>query len=413
MMTAPFQNILLFLSVLGPSVITTMAGNDGGGVITYSLAGARLGYSILFTLPALTILYGITQEMGSRIAIATGKGLGDIIRERFGVRVAFVVSILLLIANFGSVLTNVSSVKVAADMLNIPAIPLIIASIFISFLVITKFSYEKSQRLFLAGIVFYFAYVFSALKSNPDIWLAMKSMVIPTGNIFTPQYMFIAIAVLGTTITPWGQFFVQSYMKDKNVEADKIKFVKLEAYVGAFVSNFFTFFIMLATAATLYVYNIPLESGEQAAEAIKPFAGEMASILFGVGLINAAIIGMVIVALSSSYALVEFFGFQGSLDDDFSKSKIFYTMFLITLSIAGVLVVTPWISLFKIVLYTQSLNAILLPIFFYFLLKITNDKGVMGKLTNSKLYNYIAIIASILIVIAAVASVTLGLMGIS
>lgn len=406
-----FQNLILFLSVLGPSVITTMAGNDGGGVITYSLAGANLGYAVLITLPALTILYAITQEMGSRIAIATSKGLGDIIRERFGVRVATVVSILLLIANFGSVLTNVSSVKAAADMLDIPAIPLIAASIFISFLVITRFSYEKSQRLFLAGIVFYFAYVFSALKSHPDLGLAVKSLIIPTGNIFTKQFMTISIAVIGTTITPWGQFFVQSYMKDKNVGAEKISFARLEAYTGAFVSNFFTFFIMLATAATLYVSNIPLTSGEQAAQAIKPFAGELAGLLFAVGLINAAIIGMVIIALSSSYALVEFFGFQGSLDDDFSKSKVFYTMFLFTLTVAGILVITPWVSLFKIVLYTQSLNAILLPVFFYFLLKITNDKGVMGKLTNSKLYNYIAIVASILIVIAAIASVILALMG--
>lgn len=404
-------NIISFLSVLGPSVITTMAGNDGGGVITYSLSGAILGYAILFTLPALTILYGVTQEMGSRIAIATGKGLGDLIRERFGIRVAIIVSVLLLIANFGSVLTNISAVKVAADMFHIPSIPLIAATVAISFIVITQFSYEKSQKLFLLGMFFYFAYVFSTIVSHPDYALAIKSMFVPPKNLFSPQYIIVAIAVLGTTITPWGQFFVQSYMKDKKTPPEKMGYAKLEAYIGAFTSNFFTFFIMLATASTLFVNNIPLESGEQAALAIQPFAGQLASILFALGLINAAIIGMVIVSLSSSYAFVEFFGFQGSLDDPFQKSKTFYTVFIFTLIVASLIVITPYVSLFKIVLYTQSLNAILLPIFFFFIYKITNDKSIMGKFTNGRINNYIAIVSSVVIVLASCAAVYFSLFG--
>jgi NRAMP (natural resistance-associated macrophage protein)-like metal ion transporter len=400
---------ILFLSVLGPSVITTMAGNDGGGVITYSFAGAKLGFSILLILPVLTILYGITQEMGSRIAIATGKGLGDIIREQFGVKIALVVFILLLVANFGSVLTNVAAVKTASIMLGIAPMPFIVVTIFVSFLLITKFSYEKSQRLFLSGIVFYFAYVFSAIKANPHWMDAFKSMLVPTSQIFSSDYIIIAIAVLGTTITPWGQFFVQSYMKDKNISVDRIGFAKIEAYTGAFVSNIFTFFIIVATAATLFVNKIPLISGEQAAMAIRPFAGELSGILFGVGLVNAAIIGMVIVSLSSAYAFTEFFGFEGSLDAPYHKGKMFYIIFLSTLIVAGLLVLTPWISLFKIVLYTQSLNAILLPVFFYFLLKITNNKELMGKHTNGKVYNIFAITASVAIVLASISAVIISL----
>ncbi len=400
--------LLLFVGVLGPSVITTMAGNDGGGIITYSFSGAQLGYSILFTLPALTVLYAITQEMGSRIAIATGKGLGDIIRENYGVRVAALVFVLLIVANFGSVLTNVAAVKTASSMLGLPAVLMIIATILFSFLSITKFSYKKSQKLFLSGMIFYLAYVFSAMKSNPDWFAAVKAMIIPTKQIFTREYMFTSIAVLGTTITPWGQFFVQSYMKDKNISPDKIGYARIEAYTGAFVSNFFTFFIIVATAATLYVHHIPLSSGEQAALAIRPFAGPLSSIFFAVGLIVAAIIGMVIVSLSSSYAFTEFFGFQGSLDDPYKKSKAFYTLFITTLVLAGILVLTPWISLFKIVLYTQSLNGILLPIFFYFLLRITNNKRLMGEHVNGKVYNYIAIFSSILIVIATFTAIVMS-----
>lgn len=403
--------LILFLSVLGPSVITTMAGNDGGGVITYSMAGARLGYSILFTLIPLTILYGVTQEMGSRLAITTGKGLGDLVRERYGVKVALLIFILLLIGNFGSVLTNVSAVKTSAQLLGLHPTFLIIATILFAFFLIVKSSYEKSQRIFLTSIIFYFAYVFSAFKGNPHWGQAMESMIIPSPKMLSKDYIITSIAVIGTTITPWGQFFVQSYMKDKQVAEDRLGYAKIEAFTGAFVSNFFTFFIMVATAATLYVHGIALTSGEEAAMAIRPFAGELSGILFGVGLLNAAIIGMIIVSLSSAYAWTEFFGFSGTLDAPFEKSREFYTIFLFSLIVSALLVSTPWISLFQIVLYTQSLNAILLPVFFYFIIKFCNDAGLVGKYVNSRTYNYIAKASSVLIVIAATIAVVSAILG--
>lgn len=406
-----FKRIAIFLGVLGPSVITTMAGNDGGGVITYSSSGAQLGYAILFTLPPLTILYSITQEMGSRIAIVTGKGLGDLVRERFGVRTALVIFILLLVANFGSVLTNVAAVKTAGSMLGFPPVPFVTFTIVLAFLFVTMASYKKSQKIFLTGIIFYFAYIFSAIKGNPDFGHAVTSMFIPSSSIFSKDYLIIGIAVLGTTITPWGQFFVQSYMKDKNLSLSRVPYARLEAYIGAFVSNFFTFFIMVATAATLFIHKIPLESGEQAALAIKPFAGELSAILFAVGLVMAAIIGMIIVSLCSAYAFSEFFGFSGSLDDKYKKGKVFYTIFLVNMVLAGLLVITPYVDLFKIVLYTQSLNGILLPVFFFFILKIINNKELMGEYTNGRVYNILAYGSSILIIIAAVTAVSVGLLG--
>jgi NRAMP (natural resistance-associated macrophage protein)-like metal ion transporter len=388
-----------------------MAGNDGGGVITYSMAGARLGYSILFTLIPLTILYGVTQEMGSRLAITTGKGLGDLVRERYGVKVALLIFILLLIGNFGSVLTNVSAVKTSAQLLGLHPTFLIIATILFAFFLIVKSSYEKSQRIFLTSIIFYFAYVFSAFKGNPHWGQAMESMIIPSPKMLSKDYIITSIAVIGTTITPWGQFFVQSYMKDKQVAEDRLGYAKIEAFTGAFVSNFFTFFIMVATAATLYVHGIALTSGEEAAMAIRPFAGELSGILFGVGLLNAAIIGMIIVSLSSAYAWTEFFGFSGTLDAPFEKSREFYTIFLFSLIVSALLVSTPWISLFQIVLYTQSLNAILLPVFFYFIIKFCNDAGLVGKYVNSRTYNYIAKASSVLIVIAATIAVVSAILG--
>jgi NRAMP (natural resistance-associated macrophage protein)-like metal ion transporter len=405
------KKIIIFLGVLGPSIITTMAGNDGAGVITYSLAGAQLGFAALFTLPLLTILYGITQEMGSRVAIVTGKGLGDLIRERFGVRIAMLIFAIILIANFGTLLTDVAALKTAAQILGLPIIPFIIVTIIFCFSLVTFTKYEKSQKIFLVGIVFYLAYVVSAIMAKPDWGQAVTSLVIPQKSMFSIHYLIIAIAILGTTITPWGQFFVQSYMKDKNVPIGRLNYAKLEAYLGAFISNFFSFFIIVATAATLYANSIPLNSGDRAALAIKPFVGEFASIFFAVGLVSAAIIGIIIVSLTSAYAFTEFFGFTGSLDKPYKKGRPFYINFLFNIILATILVITPFFPLFKIVLYTQSLNGILLPIFFYFLLKIINNKELMGKYTNSKISNIFAIGSTIFIGVAAVAAVIFSLLG--
>lgn len=403
------RRLLLFLSVLGPSIITTMAGNDGAGVITYSFAGARLGYAALFTLPILTILYGVTQEMGSRIAIVTGKGLGDVIRERFGVRIAMLIFGTILIANFGTLITNVAALKTASRMLNIPTIPFLIVTIAFCFWLVVFTKYEKSQKVFLTGMLFYFAYVFSAIKGSPQWGETVKGLVIPPQSLFSREYLLISMAILGTTITPWGQFFVQSYMKDKNVPVSRLGYAKLEAYIGAFMSNFFTFFIIIATAATLFVHKIPLTSGEQAALAIKPFAGEFAGLLFAVGLVNAAIIGIIVVSLTSAYAFSEFFGFTGSLDEPYKKGKAFYINYLATIILAAILVITPWFPLFTIVLYTQSLNGILLPVFFYFLLKIVNDKDLMGKYVNGRLANIFTVGSTILIATAAIIAILISL----
>lgn len=400
------KRIAIFFSVLGPSIITTMAGNDGAGVITYSFSGARLGYTALFILPIITILYGLTQEMGSRVAIVTGKGLGDLIRERFGVRVAMLIFITIIIANFGTLLTNVAALKVAGEMLSIPSIPFILATVALCFLIVTFTEYDKSQKIFLTGIIFYLAYVFSAVMGNPDWGESMRSLFTPQKSMLSQEYFILAIAIIGTTITPWGQFFVQSYMKDKNVPISRLKYVKLEAYLGAFISDFFSFFIIIATAATLFAHKISLDSGEKAALAIKPFAGELAGFLFAIGLINAAIIGIIIVSLTSAYAFTEFFGFTGSLDEPYKKGKPFYLNFLLAMLIPTILVLTPFFPLFKIVLYTQSLNGILLPVFFYFLLKIVNDPELMGKYVNGKFYNIFSVIAMITIALAAILAVS-------
>lgn len=401
--------LLTFLAVFGPATITAMADNDAAGVATYSLAGAKFGYSILFVLLVVTVLLAITQEMGARIAICTGKGLGDLIREQFGIRISLLVFSILAIANLGTIIANMAAIKTTANMFSLPAVPLIIFIIFISFMFVTKGNYKINQNIFLISALFYIAYIFSAIKAKPDWSVALSSLVIPTGITLNKEFIFAAIAVLGTTITPWGQFFVHSYILDKKIDIKQLKYEQIETFFGAFLTDFFSFFMIVATAATLYINKIPLFTGEQASLAIKPFAGNLAGTLFGLGILNAGFMGIVIVSLTTAYAFSEFFGLEGSLDTTFQKGKVFYSIFLIQLVIAALVVLIPSVSLFTIVFYTQSLNGVLLPFVFYFLLKITNNSNLMGVHTNKKWYNYFAIIASIVIVLASVFTVIANL----
>ncbi len=396
------RRILLLLAVFGPATITAMADNDAAGVATYSLAGAKFGYSILFILLFVTVLLAITQEMGIRIATVSGKGLGDLIRERFGIRTSIIVFLCLLIANVGTLVADFAAVKTTAHLFNLPVVPLIFGIIIISFLFISRGNYKTNQRIFFVSILFYFLYIFSAFKASPDWVLALRSTFTPLHIVLSKEFIFASIAVLGTTITPWGQFFVHSYVIDKKVSPDKLKYEQVETYFGAFLTDFFSFFMIVATAATLFIHNIPLITGEQASLAIEPFAGHLAGLFFGLGILNAGFIGIVIISLSTAYAFSEFFGYAGSLDAPFEKGKLFYGIFLLQLIIAALIVFLPTINLFSIVFYTQALNAILLPVVFYFLLKFTNDKDLMGQFTNKKWYNYFAVISSIIIVISAI-----------
>lgn len=397
--------LLIFLSVFGPATITAISDNDAAGVATYSLAGAKFGYSILFILLIVTILLAVTQEMGVRIAMITGKGLGDLIRERYGIRISVLVFSCLFIANICTVIANFSALKATTAMFNIPALPVLFFFILLIILLVAKGSYKTNQKIFLLGTVLYFSYVISAFKASPDLSLALRSLVIPTGIKFTKEFILASIAVLGTTITPWGQFFVNSFVIDKKLTSERVKYVQLETFFGAFLTDFFSFFMIVATAATLFVNGIPLLSGEQAALAIRPFAGNLAGILFAFGLVNAALMGIIIISLSTAYAFAEFFGVKGSLDAPFNKGKAFYGIFIFQVILAALVVALPSISLFKIVFITQSINGFLLPFIFYFLLKITNNKELMGNYTNKPVYNYFVVISSIIIILAAVFTV--------
>jgi len=408
-----WKKVLLFLSVFGPATITAMADNDASGVATYAVAGATLGYPILFLLVIVTLLLAVTQEMGIRLTVVTRKGLADLIRERFGVGASVFMFAALVIANLGILIVDATAVKVTAKIFHLPPAPVVIVVVVLSYLLIVKGNYKLTQSFMLVACLFFLVYIFSAIKAMPDWKLALGNLLYPHGVQVTPQYirnyLIIGMGVLGTTITNWGQFFISSFSQDKKIEKGKIAFSQAETYWGAFLTDFFSFFMIVATAATLFVHQIPLESGEQAALAIRPFAGNLAGTLFGIGIFNAGFMGLVVVSLSTAYAFAEFFGVSGSLNSSFKQSKTFYVLFLLQLVIAGGVALFPQVSLFQIIIATQVISAFTLPPIFYYLIRLTNDRKLMGKYVNNAFQKYFSIACTVVIGIASLFTLAITL----
>lgn len=396
-----FRRITIFLVVIGPGIITAFADNDAAGVATYSVAASKFGYSILTILIPITIVLAVTQEIGARLAVVTGKGLGDLIRERFGIRISILIFLLAFIVNLVVIIQNISGVRSALTLFNLDYrifLPIILALLFFF---IVKSSYKMIERFFLLLIFFYGTYFFSAILAKPDWALASKSLFIPQGKI-NLDYLYTSIAVLGTTVTLWGQFFINSSVKDKKITTPKLKYEQIEVYIGAFLTDLFTFFMMVAVIATLFKNGIVINGAVEASLAIKPFAGALAGILFGYGLLIAGILGCVIVPLSTAYAFAEFFGYEGSLDTDFKKSRLFYSLFLFQIVVGLMIVLLPQISLFKITLFANFINGLILPILFYFLYRFANDSELLGQYTNNKLQNALLVGSGILITIGGI-----------
>jgi Mn2+/Fe2+ NRAMP family transporter len=407
--------LALFLSVFGPATITAMADNDASGVATYSIAGARLGYPILFLLVIITVLLGVTQEMGMRLTLISRRGLADLIREKFGVRTAVFIFASLVVANMGTIIVDMAAIKTTSSMLHIPAVPAVIIMVVIIYLFVTKGNYKLTQSIMLVSCLFYLAYILSAVQSKPDWGLAFSNLIVPHGVAFTPgylkDYLLIGMGVLGTTITPWGQFFISSFAFDKKIDTQKIKYSQAETYWGAFLTDFFSFFMIVATAATLFIHNIPLQSGEQAALAIEPFAGNLAGTLFAFGILNAGFMGIVVVSLSTAYAFSEFFGLSGSLNSSYKQSRPFYILFLGQLLVSAAVILLPSVSLFQLVIATQALNAMTLPLVFYYLINLTDNRGLMGKFVNNAFQKYFTAGATVFIFLASIATLAAAALG--
>ncbi len=389
-------HLLVIMAVVGPGLITAFADNDAAGVGTYSVAAATFGYSILIVTIPMTLLLAITQEIGSRIAVVAEKGLADLIRERYGIKAAIGMFALLFVVNMAVVIMDLSGIKSALALFGWPAqilLPAIVAGLFI---IVVVTHYNTVERFFFILIGFYLVYAISAFLAKPDWALAGRSLFIPQGPI-DGKFIFTAVAVIGTTITLWGQFFINSYVKDKRLSVEHLHYNRAEVYIGAILTDTFSFFIMVAVIATLFVHQIPVTDAAQASLSIRPFAGEFAGLLFGIGLLVAGILGCVVVSLTTAYAFSEFFGYSGSLDESFRKSRLFYTMLLIQLIAGTAIVLLPQISLFTITLIGNFINGSVLPVVFFFLYQFANNERIMGKYKNSRLQNIVLVASAVVI----------------
>jgi NRAMP (natural resistance-associated macrophage protein)-like metal ion transporter len=392
--------LILVFAVLGPGFITANVDNDAGGILTYSAAGAQFGYTLLWTMIPITIALIVVQEMCARMGVVTGKGLSDLIREEFGLRMTFVIMILLVVVNFTNVVTEFSGIAGSMQLFHVTKyISVPICSLIVWALVV-KGDYKSVEKVFLAASVFYIAYIIAGVLSRPDWHLALvETIKLPPRSVWSDKsYIYMTIGVIGTTITPWMQFYLQSSIVEKGVSVRQYKASRLDVIVGSIFTDVVAWFIVVACAATLYTHGMRnIADPSDAAQAMKPLAGDYAFILFAAGLFNASLFAASILPLSTAYTVCEGLGFESGLDKGFREAKFFYWLYSLLLFAGAAVVLIPNFPLVKFSILSQVLNGLLLPLVLVFMLKLINKHDLMGKYTNTRWFNIIAWTTAIIV----------------
>ena len=392
--------LIIIFAVLGPGFITANVDNDAGGILTYSQAGAQFGYTLLWTMIPITIALIVVQEMCARMGVVTGKGLSDLIREEFGLRITFVIMILLVAVNFTNVVTEFSGIAGSMQLFHVAKYISVPICALIVWVLIVKGDYKSVEKIFLIASVFYIAYIIAGVLSRPDWHTAIVETVkLPPRNVwYDKAYVYMTVGVIGTTITPWMQFFLQSSIVEKGVSVRQYKASRLDVIIGSFFTDLVAWFIVVACAATLYTHGMRnIGDPSDAAQAMKPLAGDYAFILFAAGLFNASLFAASILPLSTAYTVCEGLGFESGLDKGFREAKFFYWFYSFLLFAGAAVVLIPNFPLVKFSILSQVLNGILLPLILVFMLKLINKHELMGKYTNSRLFNVIAWTTAIIV----------------
>ncbi|MDO8587170.1 MAG: Nramp family divalent metal transporter [Armatimonadota bacterium] len=371
---------------MGPGIITAAADNDAGGITTYSRAGAQYGYQFLWILLITVIVLSIVQEMGARMGAVTQKGLGELIREEYGVKWTMFALGALLVANLATTISNFAGIAASTEMFHIPRYFSVPTSAVMLWFLVVKGSFRTVERVFLLFTLIYGSYIVSGILAKPDWGHALHSAIVPS-FVMEPGYVLLTIAVIGTTITPWMQFLTQATVADKGVNIRDYKYQKLDIYLGAALTGIVAFFIIVATAATLHRQGIHIDTAADAAYALKPFAGDYAKILFALGLFNASLLASAVVPLSTAYTYSGAFGWEIGINRRLREAPAFYGIYTFSIAVGAIVVLFPNLHLIDTMIRAQSISGILLPIVLVFMLKLINNKTIMGDYTNSKLHN--------------------------
>lgn len=398
----PPTGMLRWLAILGPGLIATAAGNDAGGIATYSQAGAKFGYELIWVMVLLTLSFAVVQEMCARLGAATGRGLLDLIRERYGIAWALFAVVIILIANAGVTVSEFVGIGAAMELFGVSkyiAVP--VGAVLIWYLVIFG-TYARVEKLLLLMTLVFFAYPVAAVMANPDWSAVAKGAFVPTFRS-DPAYIFIVVGLLGTTITPYIQIFQQSSLVEKGVARRHYGPERIDAYVGAVFSNLMSISMIVATAATLYVIGKrEIGSAADAARALEPVVGNAATILFGIGLLGATLLAGAVLPLATAYAVSEAFGVPKGVNLDFRRGKVFFSLFTALIIIGAGLALIPNVPVMRLLVGVQVLNGVLLPIILVFILLLINDKRLTGDLKNTRRNNLLAVGTLVLVTSAVV-----------
>jgi len=408
------SRLLLFLAVLGPGLITANVDNDAGGITTYSVAGAQFGYPILWTLIPITFLLILVQEMCARMGAVTGKGLADLIRENFGIKITFLIMLGLLAANFATTVSEFAGIAAAGEIFGLTRYVLVPMCALLVLLLTVKFNYKKLEKIFLLMILFYISYVVSGILAHPD-WMEVGSQLVTPSFQFSSAYLIVLVGVIGTTIAPWMQFYLQSSVVEKGIRAQDYKYSRLEVILGCIMTDVVSFFIIVSCAAALFMNGIAIGSAGDAAIALEPLAGTLAKELFALGLFGAGLFGAFILPLATAFYVCEAFGWESGLNKKFADARQFYLIIGVIIAASLGIILMPDMPLVQIMLISQVVNGVVLPIILVAMLFIINNERIMGKWVNSKFYNIASWISTVvLIAISAVMVLTTfvpGLLG--
>lgn len=400
-----WQRVFIFFAVMGPGIITANVDNDAGGITTYSICGAHYGYAMIWAFIPILITLIIIQEMCSRMAVVTGKGLSDLIREEFGAKVAFYSMIVLVLANIGNTMANFAGVAAGGELLGVEKYFLVPLVAFSIWWIVVKGTYKSVEKIFLVACLFYVAYIISGFMVRPSWREVFSHFVRPQFHLGQKDFVFMFIGLVGTTIAPWMQFYQQAAVVEKGIKLENYNYNRLDVIIGSFMVNIIAFFIVVVCAATLFKNGIRIEFAKDAALALEPLVGRYCFLLFAFGLLNASIFAASILPISTAYSVCEGMGWELGVNKRFREAPQFYFLYTFVLVIGAGIILWPDIPLVPIMYFSQVANGILLPFVLIFMVKLVNNKRLMGSYINSRIYNsltYAVIIALIFLSIIGV-----------
>jgi NRAMP (natural resistance-associated macrophage protein)-like metal ion transporter len=383
------RRLLLFLAVMGPGIITASVDQDAGGITTYSVAGAQYGYTLLWSVPFIVVALAVIQEMGTRMGVVTGRGLAELIRQRFGLRITLLAMLVLVLANVANTASEFAGVAASLEIFGIGRHWSVPVTALLVFGLVIQGTYRLIERVFLAASALYVVYVVSALLAQPPWGIILRQTLRPTFSL-QGGYLTTLITIVGTTIAPWMQFYLQSSIVDKGVRLRDLRLSRLDAYVGSLIAGLIAFFIIVACGATLFPNGIRVETATEAAVALEPFAGPYASILFAFGLLNASVFSAAILPLSTAYAVCEALGWETGVDRRPWEAPGFFVMYTLMILLGAAPILSPRAPLVAIMFWSQTLNGLLLPVVLLVMLKLINDPEIMGRHVNSVPFNLVA-----------------------